>query len=259
MTEVRAPLLLLHGFTGRGRSWNDVIAALAGECSVLAPDLPGHGGVETPATFDDAVDAVAAEAVASGRTGWHVAGYSMGGRVALALLLRHPKMFRSAVLIGASPGLADGDARRQRRADDRRWAERLRRGGMGGFLDAWERVPVLDTGDRVGAPELARRRATRASNSAAGLASAMDVLGLGAMPNLWPRLADITVPALLMAGELDPKFRAIAERMAASMPRSRVEIVAGAGHDLVLEAPRRVAAGILGQLRLLEEEGGNDP
>ncbi len=259
MSKPEGPLLLLHGFTGRSASWDAVVAALPGIRPVLAPDLPGHGDAASSAAgFDEAVDELAATVAASAPRGWHVAGYSMGGRVALALLIRHPRLFDSAVLMGASPGLADAASRRQRREEDARWAERLRRRGMAPFLRDWERVPVLATGDRLDAATLARQREVRASNRPDGLAFAMETLGLGAMPDLWPRLAGVAVPVTLMVGELDAKFRDIAGRMAAELPRSRIERVAGAGHNVVLEAPHRVAAGILRHLRLLEEEGRED-
>ena len=50
------------------------------------------------------------------------------------------------------------------------------------------------------------------------------------------------MPVTLIAGARDEKFRAIAERMAASLPRARVEIVEGAGHAVQLERPDTVAA-----------------
>ena len=50
--EVRArgtgrPLLLLHGFTGRGTSWGAHAAALARNSRVITVDLPGHGRSST--------------------------------------------------------------------------------------------------------------------------------------------------------------------------------------------------------------------
>ena len=46
--EVRArgtgtPLLLIHGFTGRGTSWAGHAAAFARSFRVIVVDLPGHG------------------------------------------------------------------------------------------------------------------------------------------------------------------------------------------------------------------------
>ena len=48
-----ADLILLHGFTQTGRSWQPVLHALAARYRALAPDLPGHGefAARRPASF----------------------------------------------------------------------------------------------------------------------------------------------------------------------------------------------------------------
>ena len=47
---------------------------------------------------------------------------------------------------------------------------------------------------------------------------------------------------MLVAGERDAKFTAIAREMALALPRATLEIVPEAGHAVHLEAPARVAA-----------------
>src|ERR1700712_4923290 len=107
-------LLLLHGFTQTGASWAGVRRALGGRYRALAPDL-GAGPWEAE------LDRLAALA-----PGGHVlAGYSMGGRVALALALRHPGPVRRLVLVSASPGLAGAGERAARCAADAALADRI--------------------------------------------------------------------------------------------------------------------------------------
>ena len=43
-------LLLLHGTGAATHSWRDMLPVLAGHFTVVAPDLPGHGFTEAPAT-----------------------------------------------------------------------------------------------------------------------------------------------------------------------------------------------------------------
>jgi len=50
------------------------------------------------------------------------------------------------------------------------------------------------------------------------------------------------VPVTLVVGERDAKFHAIAERMAAALPRPEIVVVPGAGHAAQLEQPAAVAA-----------------
>jgi 2-succinyl-6-hydroxy-2,4-cyclohexadiene-1-carboxylate synthase len=64
------------------------------------------------------------------------------------------------------------------------------------------------------------------------------------MPSYWTQLSRVDVPVLLMAGAEDVKYRRTARRMAELLPRATVEIVASAGHNLLLEAPGRVAAAL---------------
>ena len=61
------------------------------------------------------------------------------------------------------------------------------------------------------------------------------------MPDYWPALPHLTAPLTLLAGELDPKFSAIARAVHGRVPGSRLVIAPAAGHDLLLERPDLVA------------------
>ena len=69
------------------------------------------------------------------------------------------------------------------------------------------------------------------------------------MEPLWDRLAGLAVPTVVVAGERDAKFRALGERLAATLPDATLRIAPGAGHaahlersDVVAEALDRDAA-----------------
>jgi 2-succinyl-6-hydroxy-2,4-cyclohexadiene-1-carboxylate synthase len=241
VATVPGELLLLHGFTQTGRSWALVEAALRGRYRCLAPDLPGHGDLSArrPVSFD----AVAAYLAALAPRRFVLGGYSMGGRLALDFALRHPARVERLVLLGASPGLADPDERQARRAADEALAERILADGVEAFAEAWGRQPLF-AGQPRGVADLAR--AERLRQSADGLAAALRGLGTGVMAPLWDRLGELAMPVALLAGERDAKFRAIAERMAASIPHARLHVVPGAGHAAHLEAPDAVAAALDG-------------
>ena len=105
-------LLLLHGFTATGRSWDGVRRRIDGGTysEVLAPDLRGHGeaAARTPATIPAVLDDLRQDEA------YALAGYSMGGRVALHLALAQPDLVRRLVLVSTTPG--DRRAVRARRA-----------------------------------------------------------------------------------------------------------------------------------------------
>src|SRR5215216_6298791 len=139
-----ADLVLLNGFTQTGRSWQPVRHALAARYRALAPDLPGHGALaeRRPGSFAacDAYLRVLAEDPIV------LAGYSMGGRIALHAALSLGARVRRLVLIGASPGIADPAERAARAAANGApgLAAALRGLGTGVMPSLWERLAELE-------------------------------------------------------------------------------------------------------------------
>ena len=229
-----ADLVLLHGFTQTGRSWQPIAHALAGRYRAVEPDLPGHGDFASrrPASFA-ACDAYL-RALTDGRP-VRLVGYSMGGRIALHAALSIP--LERLVLIGASAGIADAGERAARAAEDAALADRIEAIGLETFVREWSAQPLF-AGMPRGVAELVEE--DRLRNTASGLAAALRGLGTGVMPPLWDRLGSLAVPVDLIVGERDEKFRVVAERMASALPSARVIVVPGAGHAAHLEAPDAV-------------------
>jgi pimeloyl-ACP methyl ester carboxylesterase len=102
------PLILLHGGLGTGAMWSErVLADLAREYRVLAPDSRGHGRTANPAgtlRYEQMADDVAAFAAALGLDRPVVLGYSDGAQIALELGLRHPVFARALVIGGVVTG-----------------------------------------------------------------------------------------------------------------------------------------------------------
>src|SRR4051812_21099341 len=168
MIWLMAPaLVLLHGFTQTRQSWRRTVRALgAGRYRALVPDLPGHGQAahRTPS-----FDAVTAYVRALGPERFTLAGYSMGGRIALhAALALQPRVER-LVRGGASRGLADPAERAARRAADDALAGRIEAIGVEAFSAEWAAQPLF-----AGQPPrvAAAAHADRLRNTAAGLAGA---------------------------------------------------------------------------------------
>jgi 2-succinyl-6-hydroxy-2,4-cyclohexadiene-1-carboxylate synthase len=234
-------LVLLHGFTQNRNCWGPVAADLAVGHELVRIDLPGHGrsgGVE--AGLWDAARMVAEV----GGPGTYL-GYSMGGRVALHLAVAERDVVRRLIVVGATAGIDDPDARRARAAADERLALRLERDGVDAFLDGWLAQPLF-----AGIPEPMRFLAERRENTAAGLASSLRRAGTGVQEPLWDRLAAIVAPVLVVAGAGDEKFAAEGERLVEAIgDNAELALVPGTGHSPHLERPAEFLAVVRPWLR----------
>ncbi len=232
------PVAVLHGFTGSPHSFDGVVSRL-GARVVSAPPLVGHGAPnKSPesTSFEQEVDRLAALFRAEAPR-WHLAGYSLGGRVALGLLVRHPTLFASATLVGAQPGLRTETERAERREADERLCRVLEERGVAAFVDEWQALPLFATQSALAPDVLERQRAERLAHDPLELARSLRVTGLGVMPSYWDVLSRIAIPVTLVVGERDAKFSALAAEMSRHLAHACVESVAGAGHNVVLERP----------------------
>jgi 2-succinyl-6-hydroxy-2,4-cyclohexadiene-1-carboxylate synthase len=233
-----APLFLLHGFTGSPASW-DAVLALLPERPALRPALLGHGAPPPEArTFSDEVSRLAAllpdEPV-------HLAGYSLGARLALSLALARPERLGRLTLMGVHPGLPTNKEKNDRRESDAGWRRLLTEEGIERFLDAWDAQPLFATRTRLPQAVTAPHRTARLRHDAHGLARSLEVLGLAEMPDCRSELPRLTMPVTLLAGALDEKFLGLAGELARALPHATLRAAPGAGHDLLLERPDLVA------------------
>ena len=94
------PLLLLHGYPQTGAMWHAVAPALAGDRTVVVPDLRGYGASSKPATTEDhepySKRAMARDMVAVmaqlGFDSFDLVGHDRGARVSYRLALDHPEV-----------------------------------------------------------------------------------------------------------------------------------------------------------------------
>jgi 2-succinyl-6-hydroxy-2,4-cyclohexadiene-1-carboxylate synthase len=244
------PLVLLHGFTGAPASWQplvDILQARPALRTAVAVALPGHhpGSPVVPG-FEANLDAMARALEAAGLAGCDLVGYSLGGRAALGLALRHPHLAATLTVIGAHPGLDDAGERRRRIEQDRAWIALLRERPLAAFLAAWEQQPLFATQQRLDPGTLAQQQRIRAGHDPEALARSLEHMGLGAMPAYGPHLGELAVPVTWIAGALDEKFagvaRAAAEQLARAGRDVRLALVPGSGHNVPLEQPAGLAA-----------------
>ncbi|HEX9190128.1 MAG TPA: alpha/beta fold hydrolase [Vicinamibacteria bacterium] len=107
------PLLLVHGLGSNATmEWGRLMAPLGRKYRVLAPDLPGFGDSERPASADYSipmqVEAVLAFMRARGVGRTRLAGISMGGWISARLAGEHPERVERLVLVAAAGMRPDG-------------------------------------------------------------------------------------------------------------------------------------------------------
>ncbi len=64
------------------------------------------------------------------------------------------------------------------------------------------------------------------------------------MSPMWDRLSDLRMPVAILAGARDARYVEEGRRLVAAIPDATLQVVAGAGHRLALEAPETVAAAL---------------
>jgi 2-succinyl-6-hydroxy-2,4-cyclohexadiene-1-carboxylate synthase len=76
-------------------------------------------------------------------------------------------------------------------------------------------------------------------------------MGTGRQPSLWSQLDTIYLPVLLLAGELDEKYVALARQMEAALPQAQLQVFSDAGHNIHLEKPENFTDHVLAFLASL--------
>jgi 2-succinyl-6-hydroxy-2,4-cyclohexadiene-1-carboxylate synthase len=250
----RPVILFLHGFMGSGANWAETISALDERFYCVAPDLPGHGRSLGLTPEDYTIEGAAKmlrellDGLEISRTA--IVGYSMGGRLALYLALRHPERCSGLFLESASPGIEDAAERKARREADEERARRLESGDFETFLANWYRQPLFASlSQHQGLVE--EMIEARSNNDPGELARSLRGMGTGNQPSLWGGLGELEVPTLAVVGSLDERYVRIASLMATLNPRLRTTVVPGVGHHVRLEAPGVYLALLQGLLESL--------
>ena len=234
------PLLLLHGFSGNSSTWKEVAKLLSSNYLCIMPDFIGHGKTDCPETasrYDvkQIVNDLLYMLQVLKIDKVHVAGYSMGGRMALSLAMFHSEIVQSLILESASPGLQSEEERRNRMLQDHILAQKIVEEGIRAFVNYWENIPLFESQKSLSPSKRRQIRNQRLANSAVGLANSLYGMGTGIQPSWWEHLEGLSVPILLVTGEYDEKFCRIAKSMKKQLKHCEWEVVPKVGHAIHVE------------------------
>jgi pimeloyl-ACP methyl ester carboxylesterase len=227
------PIVLIHGWSASAEMWDQVRGELSSRYRVIAMDCRGHGrsgkpheprtyGIEMVNDVVRLLDHLQIQRA-------HVAGYSMGGSIALKLLETHPDRLLS-VVSGASQGF---------RPNDDQWDSLVVKKLVAGVPLSQAMIEGAPPGTPVPS---AQQRAIMSRMDATQDPRALGAQRLG-NPGLYVDyglLRGTRVPVLLIVGSRDGPERFAELREA--LPSATFVVIEGAGHGSATDRPEFVEA-----------------
>lgn len=244
-------MVLLHGQTLDARMWDEQVEPLARTYRVLRFDMRGHGRSEGVTGSFSQRDDVLALMDFLGIKQAHLIGLSMGGRVACDIACTHPARVRSLTVMSSAirPNAEDETFKRVSS-----YVETAMSGDLKTGLQSWLSDPLFDSARAI--PSVYERlramvlEAHLALGSGAFFANPLCVEPID--PPAVDRLAQITAPCLVLAGELDlPFFREGCAALSLGAPKATFIDVKAAGHMCNMERPNVVTELVLDFLSAL--------
>lgn len=205
----------------------------------FAIDLPGHGGASEDITqfadFDLVVDEIYRTVQDAGMEKIRLIGYSMGGRIAIAVAHRYPDLVETLVLESASTGISNAADRLARLELDQARSELLI-AQPERFIRSWFDAPIFDSLRTH--PDLADRLiANRLRGPADAWARAVIAFSPGNQLDFEPWLSEYRGKTGMITGSLDHIFTEQAAALHRKNKRIRHITVLKAGHNVHLEQP----------------------
>ncbi|MGI4814174.1 MAG: alpha/beta fold hydrolase [Janthinobacterium lividum] len=228
-------LVFLHHWGGSSQTWNEVISRLRARFRCIAIDARGAGASDAPAkgysTTDHARDALIVVA-SLGLARYILVGHSMGGKAAQLMAAGRPQGLLGVVLVASSPLSPMAIDETQREQMKSAYADRN--------AIEWSLENVL-SGSPIAESSRAQLLVDALRLSPQAKTGWIDI---GTREDFSQRAADIEVPIVIVAGELDrvDPIAVVNAHIVARYPSAPVHFLPNKGHLLPVEAPEDVAA-----------------
>ncbi|MCL6286092.1 alpha/beta hydrolase, partial [Ruegeria sp. 2012CJ41-6] len=231
------PVLMIHGVGSDLESWDGLLSYLSPDRRYIRFDLRGHGrSRQTPGpyTLQDFVHDAVALLDHCGIEQASLVGFSLGGLIAQAIALTHPRRVKNLSLISTVAGRSAEERQRVRQRADTLESE----GADSHLADAVDRW-FSDKFREANPTVLEARRRKSLENNPECYASAYRVL---AENDLGPELSAIKCRTIISTGEHDiGSTPRMAEFIHRKIEGSTLHILPGLKHSLLLEAPDQLA------------------
>ncbi len=235
-------VLLLHGYPESAHMWRPVLPALAAAgLHAIAPDLAGYGDSEAdpPHTWERHVEGLERFRSEQGLERVALVVHDWGGLIGLRWACEHPEAVW-ALCISATGFFADGKwhglaEAMQTEGQGEELVDNMTKDGFAAMLGQISSgISEADAAEYFKAFSTEERRRGQLELYRSGDFSELE--------RYEGCLAGLGVPALILWGEDDPFAPvAAAQRFHAEIPGSELEVIEGAGHFVVDDAPERYA------------------
>lgn len=233
-------IVLLHGLPENAGLWRKVAPALSRLHHLIIPDLPGSGSTplpNEPLTIELMAEKIQALLLEKGVGKYTLAGHSMGGYVALAMLEKFPENIGCMALVH-STAKADSEEKKEQRA---KAVSLLRKGGKDEYLRL--SIQKLFAPEYLKAhPRVFEEQLRRAAEMPAETLALYNE-ALAARPDRTSLLREAQIPFQWILGAEDqviPTDDVLP--LVAQPPLSFLSLYKGVGHLSMIEAPERVVA-----------------
>lgn len=245
-------LSLLHGWAMHSGIWDPLLAALHSHATVKTLDLPGHGyNTDYPQEYSlESVADIMQQQLLQPSV---LIGWSLGGMVGMQIALQYPQKLRALILISSTPRFVSGED----------WDKGVSPAVLEGFASELElgvertlgRFLSLQLGKNSSAEQLRLLRQLVKSRPAPDVAVLRAGLNILANADLRSRLAQLTIPVLIIQGQRDRLTPTAASHwMAEQLVHADTRILTGAGHAPFLSHTNEVATAISEFLHYVNEE-----
>ena len=216
----------LHGFLGLASDWNFLKPHFSVETddlwqnytSMSLKDWAEKKSAELDARFSDPKEPRV------------LLGYSMGGRLAMHLLLARPRFWSAAILISANPGVSSVDEREARKLNDKKWAQKFLKEDWQQVISDWNKQTLFAKGSSV-LPRSEKDFDRRT------LAACLEDWSLAKQEDLAVRLSQVSTPILWLAGEQDEKYCDLLSGFAQIAQSQSFQKISSAAHRVPWDNP----------------------
>ncbi|WLR57108.1 alpha/beta fold hydrolase [Mesobacillus subterraneus] len=230
------PILLIHGFAGSKKYWEEIIPELTDNHRVIALDLPVHGesGMgkdrysieDMVSTIKELLDELGVDKVT-------FFGHSLGGYITLAFADLYPQHLKAFSLVHSTAHPDSEEAKESREIN----AKKIQEEGAGPFIEGLSQKLFSPENTEVNAKEIEETIKIGLNTNVEGLISALKAMK--DRPGRIKVLEETDLPVLLIAGEQD---QIIPPEKTFTVSRQNIEekVIKNAGHMSMYEQPGKL-------------------